>query len=515
MVKLNIDADSPNGFMVINRARIAGGSGDLSPLVINVATQPKPASLTAKAASTTVAATDVNDGGLNQTTITATVKNDQSPAVGMAGQRLTFITTLGLLDCDGVGSGNAAAQVCLADTIVEDNDPETTVLGTATVTLIGASREGTATISITHASLDPTSVDVTLFGSAKNLAAAAEQGSVEVDGTAFIVLTVTDGAGNPVSGVQPAAAAEKPIVGPEGGNPVDTMYNVNKVDSNGKVVIPACMAHEAEGADPDADPPVLATAGSKGTDDDGQCVVQVKALDLDGTDDDSTRGVNTLSFQLASVTPALKASAEIEVAGVAASIETDAPESVEPLSSTKIMVTVKDDEGVLVGQTGFDVEQFEGGGLIRDASAMTADGVGSFTLLAPSSAGAVSVLITAGKHTEIVTIQVGEAMPEEPDMPAMPDGAATLTVQGNIGSFSGGSLDAFAAAAAAECPGGSQIAVQDADGEWNLWSSTAPAFAIIGFTTTFADGFDGMTFVWVSSCEADAMDSEGSMGSEG
>ncbi len=180
-------------------------------------------------------------------------------------------------------------------------------------------------------------------------------------------------------------------------------------------------------------------------------------------------------------------------------------------------LTVLDDEDVRVGSVHYSVVKVSDDGVFTSAvSGRTSDGRAKFSYLAPSSSGTAQFLVrtwnekadgtrgTTQTAREQILIEVGEAMPEEPDMPAMPDGDATLTVQGNIGSFSGGSLDAFAAAAAAECPGGSQIAVQDADGEWHLWSSTAPAFAIIGFTTAFADGFDGMTFVWVSSCEADA-----------
>ena len=51
-------------------------------VVITVKTQPKPATLTAKAASTSVACFGLGHD-TDETTITATVKNDQDPSVGV------------------------------------------------------------------------------------------------------------------------------------------------------------------------------------------------------------------------------------------------------------------------------------------------------------------------------------------------------------------------------------------------------------------------------------------------
>ena len=98
-------------------------------------------------------------------------------------------------------------------------------------------------------------------------------------------------------------------------------------------------------------------------------------------------------------------------------------------------------------------------------------------------------------------------MEEEPDMPAMPEGA-TLTGNAPLMIFSGGSLDDLAAAAGDACPGGAVVWAQDSGGAWQVWSSSAPDIANIGFTSAFADGL-GMQAVWVSSCEADSMGDEG------
>ena len=100
-------------------------------------------------------------------------------------------------------------------------------------------------------------------------------------------------------------------------------------------------------------------------------------------------------------------------------------------------------------------------------------------------------------------------MPDTPDEPVvMPDPDPTLTVDGNLGSFSGGSLAELAAAAAEACTGGVVIWAQDS-GAWHVWSSSAPAIANVGFTTAFADGFASAKLLWIAACEADAMEDEG------
>ncbi len=625
-VKLDIDEDAADGFIIVKTATVIAADGTVgsatSTIVITVKTQPVAASLTAKATSTTIqadpVASPVGDGtDPDRTTITATVKNDAKEPVGKAHETLTFITTLGTLTCDASAAVNetgpppitlgtigaaSGVQVCQIRTVLDDvGTADVNELGTATVTLVGAGREGTATVTITHGNLDPASVDVTFYGDADAISAEVEQGSIEVSGSVFVVLTVTDAAGNPVKNQEPEAAEKDALVSPtEGGNTVETDYEVNKLDKDGKVAIPACAAHAAvTQADVDNDPtagPV--TLGSSGTNDDGQCVVQVTATPDDtsttGTNEASTRGTHTLNFALGK----FAASASLEVAGGPASIESDAPEYVEPLSDTTITVTVRDDEGVLVGETDINVIKVAGDGLAEGKAAadgaQTSNGSSTFSyaaglegqvvfrVIAGSGDGAVRDIITLtvgfpdmdcpdgtsvayGESCPDVecpdgtsvgngetcpdvecpdgtSVANGESCPdvecsdgtsvgngetcpdiECPDGTSVADGetcpepepvapeAGTLTVQGNLGSYSGGSLDDFAAAADASCPGGSQIAAQDADGAWQLWSSTAPAFVNIGFNTAFADGFDGATLVWVTSCEADAMDSETGM----
>ena len=56
-------------------------------------------------------------------------------------------------------------------------------------------------------------------------------GSVEVGGSVFVVLTVTDSAGNPVKNVQPGPAATDPIVPAQGENPVTTSQDTDGAGS--------------------------------------------------------------------------------------------------------------------------------------------------------------------------------------------------------------------------------------------------------------------------------------------
>ncbi|MXY97463.1 MAG: hypothetical protein F4Z29_06870 [Gemmatimonadetes bacterium] len=105
------------------------------------------------------------------------------------------------------------------------------------------------------------------------------------------------------------------------------------------------------------------------------------------------------------------------------------------------------------------------------------------------------------KVTASLPIIVAIAAEAPPEPPAPPEPESTLTVQGNLGSFSGGSLDQFADAVEAACPGGAVIWVQASDGSWPAaYSSTAPAFANAGFVARFSGGFDGATLVWVEDC---------------
>ena len=583
-VALKIDDDSGKGPIFVRQTTIAA-----PPVVtidtINVEVAQVVGSVSITANTTTVPAVVPDTGG--RAIVTIVVKDTTSGREPIANAKVNVITTNGLFDDGEINdqgntdptddvfepaTGDGACQATQLCQLTTDSD------GKIILELRGSNRPDTGTLT---ASVGDTtdSKGFVFSGGAKNLDAEVEQNSVEVNGQVFVVFTVTDAGDNPVKGAQPIVTAKDSIVGPaEDATPVELRSSVDKV-SKGKVVIPSCANHPAIEADPSATPPIEAAPEvARGTNAEGQCVIQVHAPADDpatSTDEAATRGLWTLNFRLSTAAGADTASVSLEVAGAPARIETDAPDRVDPGSQTEITVTVFDDEDVKVGITNVTVRTVDGGGLIEghdgavdaDDNAIpntekTSDGESTFTYIAPSSDGAVELLITAGKATPTrVTIQVGlpdmdcpdgttvphgedcapvecsngtsvdngetcpdiecpdgstvadgatcpEPEPEEPVMPE-PEPEPTLTVQGNLASFSGGSVDDLAAAAEAACAGGAQIAVQDAAGDWQLWSSSAPAFVNNLFSDAFPDGLGAPTFVWVTSCESDAMSGEG------
>ena len=468
-VDLKIDDGAGEGYILVSVAGVAGTSPTAQVTkVITVSKGTLLGSLDIAASSKTIAANDSNntadDGGPNEADILATVKNAASTPAGLNGQRVTFVTSLGTLACPATtaptgGTDTVAVsgvQVCSIWTTNVDNpltDATDATDGLAAVRLDGAGREGVATVTVTVGGFTK-QLDVTMYGTAKNLTAEPEQGSIEIGGSVYVVLTVTDDAGNPVSGqtITPVSADE--VAGPEGvDNPVlvetekntavpttdafDTAvgvgYSQDKPAVGDAAAIPACGEDNTD-TDGTGDGTLTELFGTEGTNDNGQCVVYVTAPDPDGTDDDATRGAHTLNFEISDT---VKASATIEVAGKPNSITTDAPASVDPASVTEITVSVWDDTNVLVGITAVKVRKVDGGGLIEDqgegGSEMTSDGQSKFTFIAPSAAGSAEILITAGDVSERVTLTIGEPEDTGPTVIELTDGPASTYVAWNDG----------------------------------------------------------------------------------
>ena len=259
------------------------------------------------------------------------------------------------------------------------------------------------------------------------LAAEPEQGSIAVGGEVFVVLTVTDGAGRPVSGATVEAGTPDEVVGPskDATKVVTTKdlaavapglagigYSRDRNAAGAADRIPACGEDNSD-SDPD-------TAGlqelftSEGTNARGQCVVHVTAPEAAGTREAATRGVHTLHFRVAGAT-SVRAQASIEVAGSPASITTDAPAKVDPSSVTEITVSVYDDTGVPVGATSVEVRRVGGGGRIEDAgrggSERTVDGQSTFTYIAPSATGTAEIVITTGTVSHRLELGIGDPPP--------------------------------------------------------------------------------------------------------
>ncbi len=431
-VVLNIDADSPAGFVLISVNGIGATNTDLTK-VITVSKAGLVGSLELKtdaASDKTVTAT----GGVSN--LTVTVKNASTPPTGLTGQTVSVITTHGTVGCgSGAGTANAGtSQTCSA---------ASDAAGVVDVILTGGGVEGTATVTATLGTRTATAT-VTLFGSAKNLTAEPDQGSIEIGGSTYIVLTVTDGAGNPVSGqtISPVQTPAVEVTGPSGtaadvlvttekdtaedttanpSVPAGRGYSKDKPAAGAAPAIPACgddNAHIGEAAATydelfGSDDAAGTSDDGEGTNAAGQCVVQVTAPEAnpaDPTTKDATRGVHTLNFAIG----AIKASATIEVAGKPNSISTDLSDTVDPASVTKVTVSVFDDEEVLVGITDVNVRKVGGDGLVENAGTSTVNGQSTFTFIAPSSAGSAEILITAGDVNHRVTINIGEPAPEGP-----------------------------------------------------------------------------------------------------
>ena len=455
-VALNIDADSGEGHILITIAPVGGTGSDITTRtkVITVSKGGQVGSLTIKADT---AADKTINATAGTSDITVEVKNASTPAGPLAAQSVAVTTTHGTVAC-GVGAGSATAapgdtQTCSANSGAD---------GVVDVVLTGGGVEGQAVVTARLGTRTAT-VTVTMFGTARNLMAEPMQNSVEIGGSVFVVLTVTDGAGNPVAGLQINPVTSKEVVGPEGVDnpvlvttekataagtagtttvPIGVRYSKDYVAAKAADNIPACGDDNAHiGADNatydelfgEDDAAGTSTVG-EGTNAAGQCVVYVTAPDGGTARTTATRGAHTLNFQ---VSATVKASATIEVAGKPASISTDAPAMVDPASVTTITVSVWDDEDVLVGITDVTVRKVGGDGLIEDQgdgnTEKTANGQSKFTFIAPSTAGSSEILISAGDVDHRVTIQIGEVEPPTP--PVSVSGESGLVIVKNANSI--------------------------------------------------------------------------------
>lgn len=437
-VNLKIDDDSAEGYILVRVEGIGAGANTASVTkVINVSKATLVGSLKITATPKTIAA---NNG---TSTLVINVQNAAGTPAGLNGQSVGLVTTLGTIEC----VSGTEVQACSVDTAgssgitgVDDG-----TAGYATVTLNGRGVEGTATITATLGTRTATAT-VTLFGTAKNLTAEPMQGSVEIGGDVYVVLTVTDGAGNPVRGLVIAPVTAKEVVGPEGvEDPVLLKTEQATAEVAGESAVgvgyskdlirPAAQGGNIPACGDDNTgslaSPETEVFDTDGTNDKGQCVVRITAPEADPTDPttkDATRGAHTLNFQ---VSATVKASATIEVAGKPDSITTDAPARVEAGSVTTITVSVWDDTGVLVGITSVKTRKVDGGGLIEDegegGSEMTNDGQSKFTFIAPTNPGSSEILISAGTINLRVPIAIGPEEVVEEEV-VIPDLAAPTSV---------------------------------------------------------------------------------------
>lgn len=130
-----------------------------------------------------------------------------------------------------------------------------------------------------------------------------------------------------------------------------------------------------------------------------------------------------------------------EDAGVPATIDSDAPDYVDPLSETLVTVTVLDEEGVRVRAVPIDIGMVEGDGLFVDRSgSYTSDGRATFSYLAPVSAGEAVFVVQAGDASKgqqiqgIIELAISPEPPPETWNARLKDGSQTVVWNGEDGA---------------------------------------------------------------------------------
>ncbi len=423
-VSLKIDEDSPEGFIIVKLSPI-GGAAD-STKVVNVSKEGQAGSISVSAAAKSIAAaTDVGTGVAVETEITARLLNAQADPAGLNTTSPDGIK----FDLDGPGTlacntEDNSGQVCTVVAAADDDMQD----GYATAMVNATGRPGTITVTASYGGLEATTT-IIVYGSPTSITAVAQQSSIEIGGSTFIVVTATDASGNPVSANEYGLKSPGGNVGPaEKAVPVVVSESTNKEAMAGTLSVlpgstdlPSCDDHAENTTPPtDDDDPVL-EAASSGTNAAGQCVIKVSATKGATAAASSTRGTHTITVK--GPLPETDVAVEIQVGGAPSEITTDAPARVDALSSTKITVSVVDDEGVPVGAVDATVNQIEGDGVVlaADKIVATSDGAVSFTYLAPSRDGTAVFRVTAGSGAGTiahnVVLDIGAEPEEAPDAP--------------------------------------------------------------------------------------------------
>ncbi len=503
-VRVSVDEDSPIGEIYVQQiTRSPTGVVGVEAEMIIVVDRPNPAVALKAYGTPPPAAKTANPTAAEITdesafvTISAQLVNARGKGIVGTGTILVT-TTRGILNSDHNGANPACTDVsaCTLTTqpaVVDDTNTadvdESLAAGRVTVTLRGNGSTGTAEVVFRELNSGLThEASVVLHGPADSISAAADQGTIGVGGSTFIVVTILDADGNPAVGAQAGVQTNNPlnpsaITGPEvpAGSSANLVTTSDTVDRNYPGVandIPACLDDTSEDSDTteDVDEGASNTGAGAGSNTAGKCVIQVTAPDEAGKASDATRGTHTITIGTANARiPTV--TVEVQVGGVPASIESDAPARVDSLSSTKITVTVLDDEGVRVGAVPISVVQIEGNGNQDDPpGGMTSDGRGSFTFLAPLSEGEAVFLIRAGNAAAgqqiqtSLTLAIGAEPEEAPDAP--PATWSKDLVAGNNLVVWNGDNDADPADGAAE-------------GVVSIWSLTAAGWE--GYFPTAAD----------------------------
>jgi hypothetical protein len=566
-VAVKIDDDSGKGAIFVKHTAVGAATSSTDQITVSVAQVPT--NLTVKAASTSIDAKGTTAEPMSAGTTYVDIRLTDANNKGIAGEAITIVSTRAVL-ATVVGVADIATRDLTVGTVTEtvtfggftgaslagsvttstdsgsgENNADVDSAGYARVVVTGAGSPGVSTITVTVGELTATA-DIVLHGTVKTISAELEEGAIEVGGMTRIVVTALDAGDNPVANQNISVKTKGGVTPPERlAKAVATDGGVNKDGGTqgslkDKGDIPACSDVPLVADDANTDDVNEAVAASSGTNDSGQCVIEVSAPG-GGTAtkaDDAARGTHTIVVVAgtgAGTKGVNEASVEIQVGGAPSEIQTDAPERIDPSAELTVNVTVVDDEGVRVGRVNIEVIHTAGdGAIITDIATKTSDGRAKFTYLAPSTPGVTEFLVRTKNAAETkvtaqepIIVQIAEAMeepvepPEEEVTPpveevtppveeVMPEPEApSLTLQFSQGSFSGGSVDELGAAAAAECPGGASVWVQDASG-WGSPYVTDAAVDLVNssFAARFPDGLSSPTFVFVSRCDGDSMANE-------
>ena len=541
-VALTIDDDSGAGTIFVNQKAITSGNNAAEATEsIGVTVAQVPTSLSVKAKSSSIDAKGLNAAGATYVDIRLTDANNK----GIALEAITIVSTRALLstvsgDLDmrtlSVGSneeevtltGFTGASLAGSVTTTADAGVDTDAgnavdsSGYARVIVTGGGSPGVSTITVTAGELT-TTTDIVLHGTVDSISAELEEGAIEVGGKTRIVVTALDAGDNPVANQNISVKTKGGVTPPEKLDiAVGTNGGVNKNGGNlqslaDKGDLPAC-----DNVDPvldaqDTDDVNEARPGSSGTNDDGQCVIEVSAKggDTTTTTDDSARGTHTITI-VASSTGAdgpkgvNEVELDIEVGGSPATIETDAPARIDPSTELTINVTVVDDEGVRVGGVDIEVIQTDGpGAVITEIADRTKDGRAKFTYLASSRPDVVEFLVRTNAPNGAVTakqaiiIEIGD---EPVEVVVPPPAAPSLDRQPAVTgftlvNFSGGSIGELATAVEEACGTGGRVYATDYLGRWVSYIPAAMMGPVnAAFEQLFPDGVPANEPLLVGGC---------------
>ena len=504
-LRVTVDDDSPLGEIYVQKiSRSNTGMVSVQQEVIITVGRANPPTALSLVGKVTPAA--ISEDGTEAATIT--VKATNSAGIGVGEVTLTVTTSRGALATDGSGncSDDAATATSPKGACEVKTSDGTDDKGAAAIRVFGNGASGTATVSFLNAANDLTlTADVVIYGDPKNVDASVQQSSIAIGGTTFIVVTITDSHGNPVVGasadVNIADRKTGGIVSP--GTPpvkVGVSPGADYIHSDSKKSLPACGDFTEDDTATEVNEAMRFAAGTNVA---GKCVLEVTAGDAPK----ASRGEHTITVKAAEV----KATVDIVIAvgGKPAIIETDAPEgSVEPLSTTKITVTVFDDENVRVGAVAVSINQVEGEGKVLSGvgDSMTSDGTKTLTYLAPSGDDTAVFYVTAGsgagKIDSTIVVTIAEAVEEvvEPPPPPPSLSEAPSATGVTLTSFSGGTVEELKTALTAACSGDGVSAYTTSGGAWNTFIPGAPAQLNAPFSELYAAGIPEGKILLVANC---------------